>query len=497
MKEGHSPDVLKMETGRDKLRRWLRTEKLGNTPGVVLLVLAGVGISAAIAAAGLKAGLLVIAACAGLPVAYAVVVYPRFGILLLMFMAFFLFYFIRMGIDFPLGTLLDGIQGLLILGFLMQQKARPEWGIFRNPVSYLILAWIGYNLLQVFNPWAESRMAWVYTVRSVAVVMLMYFVFLYQVRSLRFVRTVIHTWLAFAFMGALYALKQEFIGFKESEFAHMSSDPLLTSLLYIDGHWRKYSIFSDPVAFSYNMAAATMICLAIASGKVSATKRIVLAVLACTYLGSMLYSGTRGAYVLIPAGLALFGILRFNRAILVFMTGAALVLGVLILVPTSNPTLYRFQTAFKPSTDASFNVRQLNHKKIQPDIQRHPLGGGLGSTGMWGVRFSPGSFLAGFPPDSGYLRVAVELGWIGLLLFCCLVFTMLNTGIDKFYRIRNPELKSYCLAMTLVIFVLGIGNYPQEALVQFPSSINFYLAISLIVVCGRLDRPPQTPLNRN
>ncbi|MCP6423416.1 hypothetical protein NL463_29335, partial [Klebsiella pneumoniae] len=64
----------------------------------------------------------------------------------------------------------------------------------------------------------------------------------------------------------------------------------------------------------------------------------------------------------------------------------------------------------------------MNQKRIQPYILSHPIGGGLGATGVWGVRFAPYSFLANFPPDSGYVRVAVELGWIGLGIFCTLMF---------------------------------------------------------------------------
>ncbi|HEY1009504.1 MAG TPA: O-antigen ligase domain-containing protein, partial [Daejeonella sp.] len=99
----------------------------------------------------------------------------------------------------------------------------------------------------------------------------------------------------------------------------------------------------------------------------------------------------------------------------------------------------------------------------------------------------PGSFLASFPPDSGYVRVAVELGWVGLLLFCTLMFIILKTGINNYYLIKDPELKSYCLAMTLIVFALNIGNYPQEALVQFPTNVYFYLVVALINITLRLD----------
>jgi O-antigen ligase len=125
---------------------------------------------------------------------------------------------------------------------------------------------------------------------------------------------------------------------------------------------------------------------------------------------------------------------------------------------------------------------------IQPYIWAHPIGGGLGSTGVWGAKFSPGSFLASFPPDSGYVRVAVEMGWIGLFLFCTLLFVILKTGINNFFAIEDPELKSYCLAMVLIVYALTIGNYPQEAITQYPLNVYFFLVAALINATYQLDK---------
>jgi len=185
--------------------------------------------------------------------------------------------------------------------------------------------------------------------------------------------------------------------------------------------------------------------------------------------------------------LVILFVLKFNRwAVLVSLPVMFLFL-VLIRVPTGNTTLLRFQTAFKPNEDASFSVRKINQKKVQPFVQTHPFGGGLGGSGIWGVRFEPSSFLAQFPPDSGYLRVAMELGWVGLLMICTLFFTSLYVGIKNYFTIRDPELKSYCLAMILMVFALAIGNYPQEAIVQYPLSIYFYLILAIITVTKVLD----------
>lgn len=209
--------------------------------------------------------------------------------------------------------------------------------------------------------------------------------------------------------------------------------------------------------------------------------------MAALFVFVMLYSGTRASYVIIPAAVVMLFILKLNRKIFVFAIISTLVFAVLIRMPTSNSTLVRFQSAFRPSKDASFNERARNQTRIKPYILSHPIGGGLGSVGIWGKRFAPNSYLAKFPPDSGYVRVAVEMGWIGLLIFCIFNFVVMYNGIQYFYLIKDPQLKSYCLAMVLIIFAFDIGNYPQQAFVQYPSNILFYLAAALLNVTMRLD----------
>lgn len=456
--------------------------------GFAFFFACSVGLSLLLAFAGVGGAAVLVLSVVAVPFLYAVVVYPKFGILVLLTLSYLLFVLMKFDLNFPVGTLVDGLEVLLLFGLLLKIREERNWKVFRGPISVVILIWIGYNIIEVINPVAESRMAWLYTVRSVAMLMLVYFIFMYHIRSVSFIRLILRVWLVLSLIGALYGLKQEFLGFSASEEAWLNSDPDIAALLFIDGHWRVFSIFSDPVAFSYNMVVSSILCISLITGPFALKKKLVLGVLAACFLFAMLYSGTRSAYVLLPAALLLLSVLRFNKRVMTFMLIAGALLVVLIMVPTSHPQLYRFQTAFKPSQDASFNVRSENQKRIQPYIQSHPIGGGLGSTGVWGQRFAPHSFLANFPPDSGYVRVAVEMGWVGLLLFCALMFTILYTGIRNYYRIKDPELKTYCLAMVLIVFALNIGNYPQEALVQFPSNVFFYLVVALINVTIMLDR---------
>jgi putative inorganic carbon (hco3(-)) transporter len=469
-------------------------QKFNSVYGVLSLVLVAAFVALLTRQYGITPGFMIIALSVGIPVLYAVLTFPQFGTVLLLLMAYLLFLIMSLGIPFPLGTLMDALQGILVLSVLIRQKKNPDWKIFKSPISGIILVWICYNLIEVANPSAESRLAWVYTVRSVAVVMLMYFVFMYNIRTVTFIRFILKMWLLLSVVGALWAYKQEFIGFSANEEAYLHSDPNIAALLFLAGHWRKFSIFSDPVAFSYNMVVSSLLCFALITGKRKLWKKIVLGCLMALFLSAMIFSGTRGAFVLPPAALVLYAVLNFNKKVLIFSIFAALAFGFLIVVPTSNQNILRFQTAFKPSDDVSFTARKVNQKRIQPYILSHPMGGGLGATGAWGQRFAPNSYLAHFPPDSGYVRVAVELGWIGLLIFCIFMFMILKTGINYYYRIRDPELKTYCLAMVLIVFAFNIGNYPQEALVQFPSNVYFYLVVALINILYRLDIEKNGPI---
>jgi len=439
---------------------------------------------------GLSFSLLVFVILIGIPFAFSIMFYPKFGILVLLIAAYLIMWVLRMGIDFPLGTMMDAIELLLIIGLFISQKQNPTWENLKNPISYMILIWIAYNLLMFLNPAAESRLAWVYTIRSLAMVMLTYFIFMAQIKTVSFIRVIIKLWIGLAFLAALYAFKQEYFGFFAFEERSLDN-PLQRSLLFIDGRWRKFSIFSDPVAFAYNMVIASILCIVLMLNQMKTYKKVILGLLVLFFLLNMLYSGTRGAYPLLPIAIFMLAILKFNFKVLIAASIGLVFFVLLIFAPTSNSHIKRFQTAFRPSDDASFNVRKINQKKIQPYIQSHPFGGGLGATGTWGSRFSPNSFLASFPPDSGYVRTAVELGYVGMFIFCTLMFVILKTGIKNYYEIKDPELKNYCLAMLLIVFALNIGNYPQEAFVQFPSSIYFYLAVALLNVTWLLDKQQQ------
>jgi len=473
-----------------KTRLWKLAivERLNNFTGYAFLVTAILLIGALIAYSGPGAAALLLVVLIGLPMVYAIIVYPKFGIITLLISAYVVMWVDKVGFDFPTGTLMDALQVLLIIGFFLKHKYDKSWDFVKSPITVMVLVWIGYSFLEVANPQAESKLAWVFTVRTVAMVMLTYFIFMYHIRSVSFIRLILKIWIVLSVVAALYSFKQEYFGFFPFEKQWLANNPSAAGLYFINNHWRKFSIFSDPVTSAYNMVISSLLCITLLFGTISKPKKYLLGFCSLLFFIAMLHTGTRGAFVLIPAGLAMLLVLRLSKKTLLLTGILAIAFIALIKIPTSNTTLGRFQSAFYPSNDASFNLRKANQKRIQPYIQSHPMGGGLGSTGAWGQRFSPGSYLASFPPDSGYVRVAVEMGWLGLLLLCTFMFIILKTGIENYFKIEDPELKNYCLAMILIVVALNIGNYPQEALVQYPTNVFFCLVMALMNVTLRLDR---------
>src|SRR5690606_31819986 len=140
-------------------------EKLRNTEGLIFLSLFAILSSFLVYSKGFAGGILMLVAMLGLPAVFAIVRFPKFGVLITLIGAYLLMWIYGMVASFPLGTVMDGIQALLILGFFISQKQKPDWSLFKQPIGIIILIWVGYNVLQFGNPIAESRMAWLYTIR--------------------------------------------------------------------------------------------------------------------------------------------------------------------------------------------------------------------------------------------------------------------------------------------------------------------------------------------
>jgi hypothetical protein len=188
------------------------------------------------------------------------------------------------------------------------------------------------------------------------------------------------------------------------------------------------------------------------------------------------YSGTRTAYVIVPGGLIIFFLTKLHDRNTIF---AAMVFGVLALAilygPFYSPTIIRIRTAFIGSKDASLNVRDVNRAKIQPYIYKHPMGGGVMTAGGAGEIFNPGHPLAGFPPDSGYLRALLETGWIGLLFVALLTYYGVRYPVSNYFSSPDELSKLLNLCIAGCLMAIAVAQYAQEPAGLMETAMFMYI----------------------
>ena len=455
-------------------------QKLNNPLGYAILLGLGVAIAYVLSMLPLKFAILAVGALVAIPVVIGCFVDLFFGVMVMLFAGFFLG-LVAKYTDAPIGMALDGLLVLMLVGLFARLIKERNYKFAKSPISFFIFAWIYFNLLQVLNPWAESKIAWVYTVRTVALLLALYFIACYALNSYKRILTAVKVILFLGFISALYALKQEWIGFSNAETTWLHADEERFMLIFQWDRMRVFSFFSDPTTFGIFMGYMSMFALILAAGPFKIWKRIALAAAAVAMLMGMAYAGSRTPFVMLPIGVIFYLVLTFKKetifaGALFFMVG-----GVMVLKSTNSAVIWRIQSAFRGESNDTIEVRMKNQEKVQPYIHSHPVGAGLGSTGYWGKRFTPDSWLASFAHDSLYVRLAVETGWIGLLLYMSLLFVAMKTSIYYYFRVKDPTIKTLYLGFTVTVFLLALASYPQEAITLLPTSVIFYVMLAMIV----------------
>ena len=146
----------------------------------------------------------------------------------------------------------------------------------------------------------------------------------------------------------------------------------------------------------------------------------------------------------------------------------------------SNDQVRRLRTALNPE-DASLHVRIVNRAKLDEYLKGRPFGGGLGSTGAWGQRFSPNTWLANFPPDGLYTRVRAETGLIGRLYYVGMWLFILGYGISIMWKLKSKENQVIAMAFLAGYGGMLMANYGNEVMTQFPINLVTFIGIAFVI----------------
>ena len=404
--------------------------------------------------------------------------------------------FIIMGIgrfvplEIPYGMIIDGVLLITLIGTLLT-TTKKQWPRLQTPVFYCALAWFAFTLLQLINPETRSREAWFYAVRGVSFywiqAILTGLVVLYRRADLN---SFINIWLGWSLVAALWAFKQQYIGLSPDEQVWLTLYGGKTHMLF--GHLRSFSIYVDAGQFGAAMAHVALFCLIRTIDAGTWRDRLWYGVLMAIYFWGFAVSGSRGPLFVIAAGFMVYLLLRKNVTIVLtgIMLGIA-VYGALkfTTIGQGNYQVQRMRSALDPN-DASLQVRLDNQKKLATYLASRPLGGGIGSGGDWGRRFSPGSFLAETALDSWYVKIWVETGIIGLLLHIGTLLVIIVTSFRTVWRLPPSRLRSELSGLLCGLVGIACASYGNQVFGQIPTSMILYTSMVFLALAPSLLHEP-------
>jgi putative inorganic carbon (HCO3(-)) transporter len=449
----------------------------------LLLLLLSVGVTYLIAYKGILAGPLVLIGLAGVFLLGVILHDYKVGFYFLFGMGMFMFYVDRIvHIPIPMGIVYDALAAFIFIALFIQNKGDRDWTLFRNPITIAFVIITSYQLLQFFNPNAVSHVAWLVTLRN-NVSFLLYVVCFQLFSTLKDVKRFTTVWMVMAGIVGFYGLYQEYVGLTAFEWRWLNSSEERLSLYLIWGKLRKFSMLSDPSSFGLFMAMSTLASAALAMGPFKPLHRIGYGFLSMVFFMSMSYSGTRTAMAMVAIGVAFFIIMTLQNKRTLIMATAIVFVGVVVLVgPFYGGTVNRIRSTFKPSDDPSMVVRDNKRTRMQHYILTHPIGGGLGTTGLNGQKYSPGHYLAGgWDPDSGYLSAALEMGWVGLTIFLVFFFIVIARGVNNYFALKDPLLKTLTLVYIVPFLAITVAHFTQDAMFQKPVNILVIVTYAMVV----------------
>lgn len=476
----------------NKVKERSGTQWLNHGVVILLIIILTIGMGYLIANGGIKSAIILLALPPVLLFLNRFFIEPQIGVFSALIMAFIAIGVTRYIPGIPLGLSVDGFLVLTYIAlFFKYFYDGIDWRPAKNDLSLLALIWFLYAIFEFFNPEALSRTAWFYAMRGMNLYMLLVIPLVFLlINNMKHVWTFLYIWGFFSILGTLKGLQQLYLGPDYAEQYWLDTVGGITHIIF--GELRVFSFFSDAGQFGAAQGHAGLVGMILFFTVKGWKKKLFFLIMGLGGLEGMMISGTRGAISVPLAGMLLYLLHRKNFRVL--LIGTILFAGIYYFfsytyIGQSNAQIRRMRTAFNPMDDASLQVRLQNRAILKTYLATRPFGGGIGSAGDWGKRFSPQGFLANVATDSWYVQIWAEQGIVGLVLhFIILGYIILKSSYYIMFVLKDHELKLIMSALASGIIGMMAASYGNGVFGQMPSGIIIYISMALLFMSPKLDQ---------
>ena len=444
-----------------------------------------------IANKGLTIGLMLLSLPFIISFLIAVFLQPRIGILLFIVYCFVVPTLGKHieGPQFGLGQ--DAILLFTWLGMLFHRSNRYRFRHIDNDLVWVAVVWFVITILQLANPERPSFIGWFYEMRSAT----LYWVLSIPLSMLLLnkksdIDLFLNVIIVLSFIGALYGVKQLYMGPDEAENRWLEAGAKKTHILF--GKLRVFSYYAEAAQFGASQAQLSIMCLILALGPYSKKRKILYGAAATVIFYGMLISGTRGAMAALVGGVFIFLVLSKQVRILILGSLIGLsFLGILKFTSagSNSEQIERMRTSLDPN-DPSFQVRLFNQKILKDFLADKPFGTGVGTIGTWGTKYNQDKFIAQIPPDSLYVKVWAMYGIVGFIIWLGIMLYITGKSAGIIWKTRDPVLKNQLIALCGGATGILLCSYGNEVLNAMPSSMIVYISWAFIWLSPRWDSLP-------
>lgn len=203
---------------------------------------------------------------------------------------------------------------------------------------------------------------------------------------------------------------------------------------FSDGKLNVFGSFPNTRSLGVWCASVAPLCVALAF-YLHGRWRIVAGVTAGLVFAALIGSALRSGIVAAVLGcLVVLGVMAFTRAgggirlgvLLATAVGLGVAAAIVIAVSTgANYSNHSYAAIIHPTTDPSYQERLYKWSAAWRDADKHPLGQGLGTAGRNAIVYERFVTIGYYDVDNSYLKVALDQGIFGLILFVSALVALL------------------------------------------------------------------------